>query len=69
VALEWSISMEKILINYFYIVAAFLLMLDYSVSFFHVISIILLTTVYLFFHINTKANGFLAEFRSICRIE
>jgi len=61
--------MEKILINYFYIVAAFLLMLDYSISFFHVISIVLLVTIYLFYHINTNTNGFLIEFRSVCRIE
>jgi len=63
--------MERVLVNYFCIVAAFILMLDSTISVFHLISILILLSVCLYKQLRRDLNveGFLETIRSVCRTE
>jgi len=63
--------MERVLVNYFFIVAAFMLMLDSTISVFHVVSVLILLSICLrkHFRLDSKDDGYLAVLRSVCRTE
>ena len=63
--------MERTIVNYFYIVAAFMLMLDSTISFFHVVSVLIFLSICLRQHLrfDSKDDGYLTVLRSVCRTE
>jgi len=61
--------MQEIFIGYFCMMAAFMLTLDFSVSFYHLASVLFLLAIYLYKNIDTTINGFLTVLRAVGRIE
>jgi len=61
--------MQEVFIGYFCMMAAFMLTLDFSVSFFHLASVLFLLAIYMCKHIDTTVDGFLSALRAVCRIE
>ena len=61
--------MRVLLINYFFIVAAFLLMLDSPILFLHIVSILTVLAVFQYWNHRKNANGFLTIIRTVCRTE
>jgi len=63
--------MERVLVNYFCIVAAFMLMLDSSILLFHVVSALIIISIILrkYSRLDSKDDGYLTVHRSVCRTE
>jgi len=61
--------MHKIFIGYFCMMAAFMLTLDFSISFLHLTSVLFLLAIYLCTYIDSEPGKLTTALRSVCRIE
>ena len=61
--------MLGLLISYFFVMSAFMLTLDFPISFSALVSILIVHAICLHKHFDVPVNRFLANLRSVCRIE